>query len=253
MKRIYAFDNLKALLIFCVVVGHLMEICTAGKTQLPAYLVIYSFHMPLFLLVSGFFGKFHLQKLWELFGLYAIFQILYLFIVHVLFRGIPVGKISFSLTTPYWLLWYLLVMIYYTCLIPLLSRVKGGWQAVFLLLCCVIGIAAGFFPSIKYYLSLSRFFCFLPFFVGGYFLGQRRNRLLEAAAGLSPKCAPQYWPLEFWPLGPLSASAWPTPSQQKCSMGPIPTSPATAPANGFYNISWLFSGRRDSSASSSFF
>lgn len=244
MKRIYAFDNLKALLIFCVVAGHLMEVCTTGKTQLPAYLVIYSFHMPLFLLVSGFFGKFHLQKLWELFGLYAIFQILYLFIVHVLLRGIPIGKVSFSLTTPYWLLWYLLAMIYYTCLIPLLSRVKGGWQAMVLLLCFAMGIAAGFCPSIKYYLSLSRFFCFLPFFVGGYYLGQRRSRLLAAAAGLSPRGGPPCWLPGFLPLGPLFGSARQIPSPQKCSMALTPTSPATAPASGFCSMAWPFSGRR---------
>lgn len=50
IKRIEEFDILKGLGIICVVIGH---------TQIPKGLhsVIYSFHMPLFFLVSGFFYR----------------------------------------------------------------------------------------------------------------------------------------------------------------------------------------------------
>ena len=57
-KRIAKWDNLKLLLIFCVVVGH--TIYTFHNTSLLArslYLFLYSFHMPAFLFVAGLFSK----------------------------------------------------------------------------------------------------------------------------------------------------------------------------------------------------
>lgn len=178
MKRIYALDNLKAFLILCVLCGHLMEVCVPKGSAHPLYLVIYSFHMPVFLMISGFFGKFRIRQILKLGGLYIVFQLLYKLFVHVFLRSIPIGQISWSFTTPYWLLWYLLVMIYYDCLTPFLEKVSGIGQIFVIVMSCVTALLAGFCPSIGYPLSLSRFFCFLPFFIGGYYLGQHRQKLL---------------------------------------------------------------------------
>lgn len=185
MKRLHAFDNLKAFLILCVIAGHLMEVCTAGKSGLPLYRVIYSFHMPVFMLISGFFGKFRIQKLLKLGGLYLVFQVAYHVFVQVILRHIPLGSLSISFTTPYWLLWYLLVMLYNTCLIPLLSRVKGSGQLAVLIGSVLLALLAGYCPRIGYYLSASRFFYFLPFFIGGFYLGQRKAAILAAVNRLS--------------------------------------------------------------------
>lgn len=185
MKRIYAFDNFKAFLMLCVIGGHLMEVCTAGKTGLPLYRVIYSFHMPAFLFLSGFFGKFRFSRLLRLGGLYLIFQVLYKLFVHVYLRSVPFDSLSFSFATPYWLLWYLLVMLYDLSLIPLLERVRGRNQIAVLAVSIAAALLAGYCSRIGYYLSLSRFFCFLPFFIGGFYLGQHRQQLLSAAERLS--------------------------------------------------------------------
>ena len=57
MKRDYSFDNMKVLLITLVVFGHaLEEFGTTGKLGLIRA-VIYSFHMPLFIFISGYFSK----------------------------------------------------------------------------------------------------------------------------------------------------------------------------------------------------
>ena len=52
--RLYYIDNLKAFLIILVVVGHCIQNFLPGYESNPLYNFIYSFHMPLFIFVSGY-------------------------------------------------------------------------------------------------------------------------------------------------------------------------------------------------------
>ena len=54
-NRIAYWDNLKAILIFLVVLGHIVPECGAITYWLR--FAIYTFHMPAFVFVSGFFSK----------------------------------------------------------------------------------------------------------------------------------------------------------------------------------------------------
>ncbi len=175
MKRIYAFDNLKCFLILCVLVGHLLEVCTDLTVRHPLYKIIYSFHMPAFLFLSGFFAKFRINKVLQFIGIYLLFQLLYQAFVHGVLYGAPIGTFQYSVSTPYWLLWYMVVIIYYYCLIPLMNLFKGVYQMIVVALSLILALAAGHWNTIGYPYSLSRFFCFLPFFTAGYFLGLRRE------------------------------------------------------------------------------
>ncbi len=58
-ERDYFFDNARAILILFIVLGHMLQPYTSiGDKYLSAlYLVIYSFHMPTFLFISGYFAK----------------------------------------------------------------------------------------------------------------------------------------------------------------------------------------------------
>lgn len=51
-------DNLKCFLILCVVIGHMLELVYAGG----GYRIIYSFHMPAFIFVSGYFARFRKKR-----------------------------------------------------------------------------------------------------------------------------------------------------------------------------------------------
>lgn len=56
--RLVVFDNLKFMLIALVVIGHFADCYTAQHASMRAlFLFIYSFHMPLFIFVSGLFVK----------------------------------------------------------------------------------------------------------------------------------------------------------------------------------------------------
>lgn len=94
-------DNIKAFLVFCVVFGHMLELCATGGTL---YRVIYSFHMPAFIFKSGYFARFNKKKI--ITGLvypYFLFQFLY-----ILFDALVLTKdfsaVQFQFTTPYWLI-----------------------------------------------------------------------------------------------------------------------------------------------------
>lgn len=54
-KRITAFDYLKGIAIFLVVWCHCIQYITGQTFENTFYSIIYSFHMPLFIIISGFF------------------------------------------------------------------------------------------------------------------------------------------------------------------------------------------------------
>lgn len=173
--RDYKVDNIRFLLIFCVVFGHLLELFSGPHTDF-LYRLIYSFHMPAFIFLTGYFAKHDPKKiLFSLIYPYFLFQTLYL-----LFKGYVIDgadTVAFSYTTPYWLLWYLLVTVFYYLLIPLIQWDGTGAQLAVLILAVAVSLLAGAESGIGYFLSLSRFFCFLPFFVAGFYCGHRPRLL----------------------------------------------------------------------------
>jgi fucose 4-O-acetylase-like acetyltransferase len=159
--RDYRIDNIKAFLIFCVVLGHLCELFDIGGL----YRVIYTFHIPVFIFVSGFFAKFNGKKIVRnLICPYIIFQILYLiFDMFITGSSFEAGKIQF--TRPYWLMWYLFAMILYHLLIPFIE--SQGNLIVAVIISCALSLLAGFDNRIGYFLSFGRFLTYLPYFVLG--------------------------------------------------------------------------------------
>ena len=75
-QRLYGYDNVKFILIFLVVLGHLLEISNPFPGKDVLYKLIYSCHMPVFIFISGFFAKFHGNKIvFHLIYPYLLFQI----------------------------------------------------------------------------------------------------------------------------------------------------------------------------------
>jgi len=174
VQRNYKMDNIRFLLIFLVILGHCMELFQ-GEFSLALYKIIYSFHMPAFLFLTGFFARFHPRKIvFNLICPYILFQILYrAFDAYIL-----QGKDSFTLnfTTPYWILWYLLTVICYYLLIPLIDSENAYSRKYILGIAIVISLLAGFDSSIGRYGSLSRSFTFFPFFLAGYYMSKTKNK-----------------------------------------------------------------------------
>ncbi len=185
-KRQYGLDNLRFLLIFLVVLGHLLEIGEPFFGSQLLYKAIYSFHMPAFLFLTGYFARYDRKKLLSrLLVPYLIFQLLYPLLDWALTGAVP----FFQPFVPYWLLWYLLAVLFYCLLIPVYDKAKG-WGCIGVLAgAFILSLAVGYLDFIDYNLTASRFFVFQVWFVLGYYC-RRENwlsrfpRKMTAAAGI---------------------------------------------------------------------
>lgn len=181
-QRDYSFDNGRGLLIFCVVLGHLLELCTPFLGSNFLYQLIYSFHMPAMIFLLGYFARFSLRKLlcsWLL--PYLFLQLCYIgFENYILGAALPL-----QFHTPHWILWFLLCGIYYQLLIPLYDR-KHCWAKGLLLgISLAAALLVGYIDKIGYGGSLSRFFVFQPFFLMGLYAARRPKKDVRTKTRLS--------------------------------------------------------------------
>ncbi len=176
-QRSYKMDNIRFLLIFLVVFAHFMELIP-GKFTLSLYKIIYSFHMPAFLFLTGYFAIFDRKKIVSnLLYPYILFQVIYLVFDALIIQEKSVVTLQF--TKPYWLLWYLLTTFCYYLILPLLESTTRKNRVLIFGICIALSLLAGYDSSIGYYGSLSRTFSFLPFFVGGYYFSHQNTRVLK--------------------------------------------------------------------------
>lgn len=61
-SRILSPDILKAFVVFLVILGHISSTYDSRGYSSPVALWIYSFHMPLFMMLSGIFFQYSLKK-----------------------------------------------------------------------------------------------------------------------------------------------------------------------------------------------
>lgn len=167
-ERVAKWDNVRVILILCVVTGHILRPYTETSALANGLsYFIYLFHMPAFVLVSGMFSKRAIRE--KRYERVFTFLILYLLIkcggyfIELAIYGSR--KLSFSreLGTA----WYALAMAYYYLAMMYLRRFSRRYVLIFSV---VIGCIAGYAKDLNSFLVLSRAFAFFPFFVIGYYL-----------------------------------------------------------------------------------
>lgn len=158
-------DNLKCLLIFCVVLGHLLELQDGTATDY-LYLSIYTFHMPLFVWVSGYVARpADRSCLRSLAAPYLVFQLLYS-LAAILLWG---TEEELKLLEPYWLMWFLMALLIWRLLLPLLSAKTLRTQVATLLGTFALSLLTGWSSELRYVLSFQRMMALLPMFLLGYY------------------------------------------------------------------------------------
>lgn len=176
--RKYSYDNIKFMLIFLVVFAHLLEVNGTFKGKNLLYEMVYSFHMPMFIFLSGFFARYNRQKIaFSFVYTYILMQVLYSAFKYYVLTPETTEPFSMNFTTPYWLLWYLLALIFFYLLIPFFQQSDRRKQAAVLIVLFAVSLLFGFDSTIGYYFSLARFFSFLPFFVLGMYVKDRSNEI----------------------------------------------------------------------------
>lgn len=173
------FDNAKYLAIVLVAMGHAWEPLRDGsRATTGLYMLVYAFHMPAFIIISGYFSRSFDMRPDRLRRLvtgvavpYVVFEIAY-----SLFKrwGDHTPSQEISLLDPWFLTWFLVALFIWRLTTPL-------WKAVRWPLPIALGIAAlaSVSPNVGDDLDLQRVLQFLPYFVLGLNLKPEHFRMLR--------------------------------------------------------------------------
>ena len=168
MERDGKMDNLKGILIIMVVLGHMTELLLPTGEGGIVYRLIYAFHMPAFIFISGYFAHFDIKKLLRnMLWPYLVFQLLYIFFDRLILQN----DAAITLIRPYWIMWYIFAMMVWSLLLPLFTHWKNRYIRLLLFLLSVaVSLISGFTDRIGLDFSLERICVYLPFFIlGSYF------------------------------------------------------------------------------------
>ena len=180
------FDNAKYLAIVLVAVGHAWEpLPGSGRVVEALYSFVYAFHMPVFIVIAGYFSRgFDMspKRVWRLFtGIlvpYAIFEVAYT----LFHRAVEDPGFPLTPADPYWMLWFLPALFLWRITTPFWQLVR--WPVP---LALAVAAFASMSTGIGDDLQLMRVLQFLPFFVLGlclrpeHFAALRRTRVRVAA------------------------------------------------------------------------
>lgn len=179
MKIDIKLNNAKGILILLVVFAHFLEI--GMSLYIPLFVFIYSFHMPLFVMISGYLSKrIRLNKIIRIAILLLIFQIL-LVLMFKYFGYVKVTKIS-AMTVPVYQLWYLLSLVVWYLIAFGLNRIQNRIISILIIVLLVgISISSRYFTmdiaqilpvtnANGYTFGFQRTLSFFPYFILGYLL-----------------------------------------------------------------------------------
>lgn len=218
--RDHYFDNAKFGLMLVVVFGHVFrQLFSDGGFYRPAYIWIYLFHMPAFVLVSGYFSKASMldarrveRAIRTLLVPYLIFEAINTWFFYELFSR---DDLSFTLLSPSWRMWFILSLFLWRVLMPYVLQMRYPLASI-----TAIAVLAGYMPNIGGFLSLSRTLGMFPFFILGYQLKQHHfvwlrkplvrvvSVLVLVATGLIVWQWTDFDPAWTWFRFPYSAFGW---------------------------------------------
>ena len=172
-SRVYLFDNIKVYLMLLVIVAHTLIASYGCNDTVVSFIwfVCLSYTMPLFTFISGFFSKSEWNFRKNVNSLLIPF--LFFNVVNVCVENWVNPNFYFTWKIPGFAMWYLLVLFLYRLLLPLCE--KHIWHTIIISL--ILSWIVGYIPAINTVFSLSRFFCFMPFFLSGYIFS--RYKLLD--------------------------------------------------------------------------
>ncbi|MGV8827770.1 MAG: acyltransferase family protein [Breznakibacter sp.] len=160
------FDNLKAVLIFLVVLGHFTNLNRSIPLIGAINNAIYSFHMPLFIFISGYFSKsITSQRALEIENIlypYFVFQGINYFFTKM--SGLGYGSVN--IFEPTYQNWYLLGLLFWRILIPYYNLFNKKVSFFFTI---ILSFTIGFFDGFDTFLGLYRVIYFFPIFILGFY------------------------------------------------------------------------------------
>ncbi len=164
------WDNARWIAITLVVIGHgILPLIAESDSAYSLYLFIYSFHVAVFVVVSGYFAKSGppsakalRQILTDVVFPYFIFETIWSVV-----KWLLGGEFALDYTTASWTLWFLIALAAWRIVLPYLVLLRYP-----LTIAVLISLGAGYTETIDSTLALSRTLGMLPFFVFGWKLRQ---------------------------------------------------------------------------------
>ena len=187
-QRIYRYDNVKALLIFLVVLGH-MTTDYVSDSHLVRWttLWIYTFHMPAFIFLSGLVHKHYITEERAALGIKGETRMrwdkaLGFFLCGYALKVFLQGTRTLMGQHPLWhwieepgIPWYLFVMAEFEILFYLMRWLDGKVKPSMMITgAFALSAAVGYFPAINDTFCLSRMINFLPIYMIGYYLDMKK-------------------------------------------------------------------------------
>ncbi len=175
-ERVAYLDNARYWVMLLVVIGHSLTQFTAMDSARSVYVWIYSFHMPLFILVSGYTAQRYRGNERQIRRLVTTLIVPYLILettLQLLMRHYEGSPDPLALLSPQWLGWFLAALFVWRLTTPiwLALRYPITTSIVISLLVGLIEV-----PNV---LALPKILGFLPFFVVGLTITPERLRSLS--------------------------------------------------------------------------
>ncbi len=176
-------DNVKVVLVTIVVIGHLLVVSPGSRAQSWVYDFIYYFHIPAFVLVTGYLSRTFRYTRRHLMSVLATLIVPYIIFswLMVWWRHLAGGEALLDpiWTDPRWPMWYLIVTAMWRLVTPIL---RLHW--VMVPLSVVVSLLAGLTNQELF--DLNRFMGFLPFFVLGLHLRPEHLAALRSSRARVP-------------------------------------------------------------------
>lgn len=181
-NRVFFWDNIKGLLIWLVVFGHfVLDADLLSGLSISLFSVIWSFiyvfHMPVFVFVSGYFGRLvanrdidsRIKNLTFIGTAYLILQALFIICNFLQNKDVDIFF-------PLYSSWYLLALFIWRAISPRLKRMR-----LVLPLSIAASLVVGYISQLDRTLAIGRVIAFFPFYLAGYFLIPQKISSLRAA------------------------------------------------------------------------
>ncbi len=179
------FDNAKMALVALVVLGHSWTLLplnltdggssTATQVDTWFYNFLYAWHIPAFVIVTGYLSKsfeYTRIRLWNLVTTVAVPYVIFEG-VYALYRHV-IGGVDFERlwANPHWPMWYLSAMFFWRLMTPIFKRMPGK-----VVVAVAISLLAGLYANDIF--DNARIFGLLPFFVLGLKMHEGHWNLLR--------------------------------------------------------------------------
>jgi fucose 4-O-acetylase-like acetyltransferase len=170
------FDNAKFFAIVLVVAGHAIVNLRDVRFAHAAYLFVYTFHMPVFIVITGYFSRrftFSGGKARKLLTNLAVPYVVFETAYSTYHWAVGHSKFEISLLDPYYLTWFLLALFAWRLSTPVWQQIRFPVAVA-----VVISLLSGM-SQLPGTLEMNRVFGLVPFYVLGLFVKPEHFEILK--------------------------------------------------------------------------